>query len=120
MPANTLYFSSNGRSGFGGMDIFKAEISFSGFSNVQNMGSPYNSPRDDFGYFVTAEGKRYLSSDRTGGMGLDDIYLIEDLFKKLIARVIDCDDNVITEEFTSALTKKDGVDLISTLRNERR
>lgn len=115
----TFYFSSNGLPGFGGMDIFKAEISPSGFKNVQNMGSPFNSPRDDFGYLVTSEGKRYLSSDRTGGMGLDDIYLIEDLFKKFIARVIDCDDNVITEEFTGVLTKKDGVDLIPTLRNDK-
>jgi outer membrane protein OmpA-like peptidoglycan-associated protein/tetratricopeptide (TPR) repeat protein len=116
---STFYFSSNGHSGFGGMDIFKAEISSSGFKNVQNMGSPYNSPRDDFGYLVTSEGKRYLSSDRTGGMGMDDIYLIEDLFKKLIARVIDCYDNVITEEITTVLTKKDGVDLIPSLRNEK-
>ncbi|MCH6233968.1 OmpA family protein [Cognataquiflexum rubidum] len=116
---STFYFSSNGLSGLGGMDIFKAEISASGFKNVQNLGSPYNSPRDDFGYLVTKEGKRYLSSDRTGGMGLDDIYLIEDLFKRLIARVIDCDDNIITEEFTTTLTKKEGAVGITSLRNTK-
>ena len=114
-----LYFSSNGLPGLGGLDIFKAEVSTSGFSNVQNMGLPYNSPRDDFGYLVTKDGKRYLSSDRIGGMGLDDIYLIEDLFKKLIARVIDCDNNIIKEEFTTTLTKEDGVDLISSIRNKK-
>lgn len=114
---STFYFSSNGLPGLGGMDIFKAEISPSGFKNVQNLGSPYNSPRDDFGYLVTKEGKRYLSSDRTGGMGLDDIYLIEDLFKRLIARVIDCDDNIISEEFTTMLTKKEGAAGIASLRN---
>lgn len=115
----TFYFSSNGLPGLGGMDIFKAEITPSGFKNVQNMGAPYNSPRDDFGYLVTKEGKRYLSSDRTGGMGLDDIYLIEDLFKKLIARVIDCDENIISEEFTTTLTKKEGLEGISSLRNAK-
>jgi outer membrane protein OmpA-like peptidoglycan-associated protein/tetratricopeptide (TPR) repeat protein len=116
---STFYFSSNGLPGLGGMDIFKAEISPSGFKNVQNLGSPYNSPRDDFGYLVTKEGKRYLSSDRTGGMGLDDIYLIEDLFKRLIARVIDCDDNIISEEFTTTLTKKEGAVGIASLRNTK-
>lgn len=115
----TFYFSSNGLPGLGGMDIFKAEISPSGFKNVQNMGSPYNSPRDDFGYLVTNEGKRYLSSDRTGGMGLDDIYLIEDLFKRLIARVIDCDDNIVREEFTTTLTKKEGAEGIASPRNTK-
>jgi outer membrane protein OmpA-like peptidoglycan-associated protein/tetratricopeptide (TPR) repeat protein len=114
-----FYFSSNGLPGCGGMDIFKADISASGFNNVQNMGLPYNSPRDDFGYIVTKGGKRYLSSDRSGGMGLDDIYLIEDLFKKLIARVIDCNDNIINEAFTSSLTKYHGLDLIPSLRNEK-
>ncbi|MCH6200127.1 OmpA family protein [Aquiflexum sp. LQ15W] len=116
---STLYFSSNGLPGLGGMDIFKADIASSGFANVQNMGLPYNSPRDDFGYIVTKGGKRYLSSDRTGGMGLDDIYLVEDLFKKLIARVIDCDSNIISEGFNTALAKKEGGNMIATLRNER-
>jgi len=115
----TLYFSSNGLPGLGGMDIFKADLASSGFGSVQNMGLPYNSPRDDFGYIVTKGGKRYLSSDRTGGRGLDDIYLVEDLFKKLIARVIDCDSNIFSEGFNTTLVKKEGGDMIATLRNER-
>jgi outer membrane protein OmpA-like peptidoglycan-associated protein len=82
------------------------------------LGVPYNSPRDDFGYFVSSEGKRYLSSDRTGGMGLDDIYSIEDLFKRLIARVIDCDDNLITEDYNVSLNANDDLTMISTNRNE--
>ncbi|MCS4435616.1 OmpA family protein [Aquiflexum gelatinilyticum] len=116
---STLYFASNGHPGLGGMDIFKADISSSGFSNIQNMGLPYNSPRDDFGYIVTKDGKRYLSSDRVGGMGLDDIYLIEDLFKKLIARVIDCDDKIISESFNTALVNKEGGEMITSIRNEK-
>ncbi|MCL6258907.1 OmpA family protein [Aquiflexum sp. TKW24L] len=116
---STFYFSSTGHPGLGGMDVFKADFLGSVFNNIQNMGLPYNSARDDFGYLVTKDGKRYLSSDRTGGMGLDDIYLIEDLFKKLIARVIDCDDYIISEEFTSTLTEQEGMDLIPNVRNDK-
>ena len=117
IAGNTLYFSSRGHAGLGGMDIFSAEIEGNGFQKVKNLGVPYNSPRDDFGYFVSSEGKRYLSSDRIGGMGLDDIYSIEDLFKRLIARVIDCDDNLITEDYNVSLNANDDLSMISTSRN---
>ncbi|AFL84011.1 outer membrane protein/peptidoglycan-associated (lipo)protein [Belliella baltica DSM 15883] len=111
-----LYFSSNGHPGLGGLDVFKADYSESQIGNVTNMGAPINSNRDDFAYSITEEGKRYLSSDRTGGQGLDDIYSIEALNKKLIARVKDCDDNMITESFTAILTEKDNRGTIETTR----
>lgn len=116
---NILYFSSRGHAGIGGMDIFSATISVDEFQNVENLGVPYNSPRDDFGYYVSSEGKRYLSSDRIGGLGLDDIYLVEDLFKMLIARVIDCDGNIISEAFESTLSIVDDMAMIPTMRNEQ-
>lgn len=67
----TLFFSSNGREGFGGLDIFKA--TGKGFANIDNIGLPFNSNMDDF-YFVLGEEKGYLASNREGGMGNDDIY----------------------------------------------
>lgn len=103
-----LYFSSKGHPGLGGMDIFTAMENGGIFSQVENMGVPFNSVRDDFAFTVTESGKRYLSSDRQGGMGMDDIYLIEDLSKKLIAKVIDCDGNLISADFESQLNNKKG------------
>ncbi len=67
----TLFFSSNGREGFGGLDIFKA--TGKGFADIDNIGLPFNSNMDDF-YFVLGEEKGYLASNREGGMGNDDIY----------------------------------------------
>jgi outer membrane protein OmpA-like peptidoglycan-associated protein/tetratricopeptide (TPR) repeat protein len=99
-----FHFSSKGHPGLGGMDIFQASSANGIFHNVENMGVPFNSPRDDFGYFITSKGKRYLSSDRKGGLGRDDIYLIEDLNKYLLARVVDCSGNVISEEYETTLT----------------
>lgn len=92
-----LYFSSKGHPGVGGMDIFSADYRNDTFANVQNLGLPYNSSRDDFAYFVDKDGKRYLSSDREGGKGMDDIYFVQDLHKVLLATVIDCDGVIISE-----------------------
>ena len=81
---NSFYFSSTGHSGVGGMDVFQADYTATQFSNVQNMGMPINSLEDDFAYraVVNKEGKEqvYLSSNRKGGQGLDDIYTIQDSY----------------------------------------
>ncbi|GHB42348.1 cell envelope biogenesis protein OmpA [Mongoliitalea lutea] len=115
ISGNFLYFSSNGRSGLGGMDIFKSEIQLNNFGVAENLGFPFNSPRDDFAYVEFEDGKRYLSSDRQGGIGLDDIYLIEDLHKRLIAKVLDCEGNIISDEFDAEIKIKNG-DEVSTKR----
>ena len=72
-PDGTLYFSSNGHIGLGGLDIFKASGE-NGRWTVENMGYPINSPADDFGITFQAETERgYFSSSRTL-RGDDDIY----------------------------------------------
>lgn len=73
-PDGSLYFSSNGHPGMGGLDIFQAK-KVDGKWEVKNMQYPINSVRDDFG--IVFEGVResgYLSSNRAGGRGGDDIY----------------------------------------------
>ncbi|MDI3321452.1 OmpA family protein [Pinibacter soli] len=69
-----FYFSSDGRAGFGGLDIYKA-VKFGGDSwKVTNMGVPVNSSQDDFAPFWASGQTLYFSSDRPGGKGYDDIY----------------------------------------------
>lgn len=72
----TLYFSSTGWPGYGGMDIFKAVPNKLGeFGKPENLGKPFNGPTDDFGFFIDANyDKGFFSSDRSGGLGSDDIY----------------------------------------------
>ena len=72
----TLYFSSDGFVGYGLLDVF---ASIKGENdeivNVINLGEPINSKKDDFGYFLDEEGfKGFISSNRKGGVGGDDIY----------------------------------------------
>lgn len=72
-----LYFSSNGHQGLGGLDIFYAEADGNGFKAPVNLGKGANSEDDDFAFIwdpTTETG--YLSSNRSGGKGSDDIYKV--------------------------------------------
>lgn len=107
---NTFYFSSTGHPGVGGMDVFQANYTATQFSNVQNMGIPINSLADDFAYreLVGKDGKEevYLSSNRKGGQGLDDIYTIQEVYKQFLARVLDCEGLVINDNYVARLRDK--------------
>jgi len=75
--SGTLYFSSNGHLGLGGLDVFMAKPQGSGFGEVSNMGAPINSALDDFAFsYNDAVGKGFVSSNRKGGKGGDDIYTV--------------------------------------------
>lgn len=73
---NELYFSSDGRVGLGGLDVYAVKTKSDGsFGEVQNVGEPINSKSDDFAYYVDNEtGQGFFSSNREGGKGNDDIY----------------------------------------------
>lgn len=73
-PDGTLYYSSKGGIGMGGFDIFSATGSKSNWTSPQNLRFPLNSPGDDFYYVINQTGAGYLSSNRQGGKGDDDIY----------------------------------------------
>ncbi len=69
-----LYYSSKGLAGMGGYDIYKAVGEKAQWVAPQNLKYPINSTSDDF-YLVTRDGvSGYLSSNREGGHGSDDIY----------------------------------------------
>lgn len=48
----SLYFSSNGHPGMGGLDIFKLERNEKGGLLIKNMGYPINSSKDDLGFSI--------------------------------------------------------------------
>ncbi|HEX2967956.1 MAG TPA: tetratricopeptide repeat protein [Bacteroidales bacterium] len=75
---NTLYFSSKGHDSMGGYDIFRSIRSGNKWSKPENAGYPVNSPYDDLFYY-SAGGHTVFSSDRQGGFGKSDIYLITTL-----------------------------------------
>lgn len=70
---STLYYSSDGFPGYGGLDIYASEYK-EGWQSPVNMRSPINSSRDDFGMFFITDTTGYYASNRFGGEGKDDIY----------------------------------------------
>jgi hypothetical protein len=51
-----LYFTSDALVGFGGFDLFKAELTNSGIARApENMGLPINSAGDDFGFLLQTD-----------------------------------------------------------------
>jgi outer membrane protein OmpA-like peptidoglycan-associated protein len=76
-PSGILFFASDGHVGLGGLDIFLSIEKPTGFDNILNLGAPLNSTRDDFAFILNKESKNgYISSNREGGKGDDDIYAV--------------------------------------------
>lgn len=75
---NEFYFASDGQPGLGGLDIFITKMPKDGslnFKQVLNVGEEANGPKDDFALIINSKTKRgFLSSNRDGGQGSDDIY----------------------------------------------
>lgn len=95
---NYLFFSSNGRPGLGGLDVYVTDLN-SSIKNkeILNLGEPINSNDDDFSFIIKDSiAKGYFASNREGGKGSDDIYSFiqtEDLFSKcqrlIVGSIID-------------------------------
>ncbi len=86
-----MYFASNGHAGLGGLDIFKMAFrSGLPYGEVQNLGAPINSEKDDFGLIADRLGmKGYFSSNRKNGTADDNIYAFEKGCKTLDIIVYD-------------------------------
>lgn len=70
---STIYFSSDGHYGMGGLDVFVAHKSGEEWKGTENVNAPVNSSHDDFGFIVDSTDRNgYFSSNRTNG--LDKIY----------------------------------------------
>lgn len=72
----TLYFASNRAKGFGGTDIYKANVNRRGrWINIQNLGPEINTPGNELFPSVTEDGRLYFSSDNHEGFGGLDIFV---------------------------------------------
>ena len=110
---NELYFASDGHPGLGGLDIFATKIPEDGiFTKIQNIGEEANSPKDDFAFIINTDTKRgFLSSNRDGGEGNDDIYKFLETRELFI-------EQAISGEVTDAATNEALVNAKITLLDE--
>jgi peptidoglycan-associated lipoprotein len=70
----TLYFSSDGHIGMGGLDIYKASLGDNARWTVENLRAPVNSPDDDFGIVFENDAERGFFSSSRKGRGNDELY----------------------------------------------
>lgn len=79
--AGNLYFASDGHPGLGGLDVFVSKLDEQGMvTDIFNVGEPINSPSDDFTFIIDDDTKNgYFASNRPGGVGSDDIYVLTEL-----------------------------------------
>ena len=103
----TLYFSSDGHIGMGGLDIFKAKPQPDGTWVVQNLKPPINSSSDDFGIVFQNETEAGIFSSTRKGKGNDDLYSFE--MPPLKFNVI----GLVKDEKTSAAVQGSTVKLIA-------
>tara|TARA_R110002072_G_scaffold11694_14_gene52422 strand:- start:3310 stop:5235 length:1926 start_codon:yes stop_codon:yes gene_type:complete len=76
-----LFFSSDGHPGLGLLDVFGTVSNESkNIVSIINLGTPVNSSKDDFSFFMNEDGlSGYFASNRHGGVGSDDIYAYDRL-----------------------------------------
>ena len=90
----SLYFSSDGHLGLGGLDVFYAENTSSGFTHVKNVGAPINTSSDDFAFSIDTNQEGFVSSNRSGN---DNIYIIKQIEplcdSQLDVLVVDAENN---------------------------
>ncbi len=111
-PDGTLYFSSDGQPGIGGLDVFRAKPNDKNGWNVENMRFPINSPSDDFGIVFEKEREAgYFSSRRAGGRGADDIYFfyLPPIIFNMIGQVNDDKTQKPIAQSTVKLVGSDGI-----------
>ena len=79
----SIYYSSKGFVGMGGLDLFKTADSAGTFKMAENLKYPINSGGDDFGITFLPKNKQaddkpiaWISSNREGGLGDDDLYSV--------------------------------------------
>lgn len=73
--SETLYFSSDGRFGLGGFDIFYSQFIKGKWTEPQNLGYPINTQDDEVAFIVSTNGEKiYFSSTKHDGRGGWDIY----------------------------------------------
>ena len=109
-----LYFSSDGHTGLGGLDVYEtAYTEEDGFEEVKNLGQPINSNRDDFSYIINEENQQgFFASNRTEGKGDDDIYSFERLDIEKVPENKNAIAGVVTELITGDIMPQQLVELL--------
>jgi tetratricopeptide (TPR) repeat protein len=98
-PNGILYFSSNGREGHGGYDIYSFDLNQMDSVGAENLPKPYNSAFDDYGFIYHEQtGFGAFASTRPNGIFSNQLFRFEN-------KIINCDANFVFKDFPEIKTK---------------
>lgn len=107
-----LYFSSEGFTGYGALDLFSTTNTNGSWSKPTNLRAQFNSSADDFFITFAKDGSGYFTSNRKGGSGGDDIYsfFVTPVTLTVKGRITDQDGGAGIAGAKVYLTTADGID----------
>lgn len=104
----TLYFSSNRKGGYGGLDVYTARMDSRGrFSRVRNLGSDINTSGNEMFPYVSESNKLFIASDGHPGFGMLDLFEIKRSKGRDVAENLGLPMNSTADDFGIFLFKAD-------------
>ena len=104
----TLYFSSNRKGGFGGLDIYTARMDSRGrFSRVRNLGPDINTSGNEMFPYVSESNKLFIASDGHPGFGMLDLFEIKRSKGSDVTENLGLPMNSVADDFGIFLFKAD-------------
>ncbi len=104
----TLYFSSNRKGGFGGLDIYSAQMDSRGrFGRVRNLGADINTAGDELFPYMAENGKLYFASDGHPGYGMLDLFVVNRANGKTVVENLGQPVNSTSDDFGIFLFRPD-------------
>ena len=92
-PNGMLYFSSNGREGHGGYDIYSFDLSRMDSSETENLPKPFNSAFDDYSFLYHEQsGFGVFASTRPNGIFSKQLFSFEN-------KVVNCDAHLVFQVY---------------------
>lgn len=118
VSTHSLYFSTDGRVGLGGLDVYKIEGEKTRWSkdSLQHLGKEINSPADDFDFILNKDrNSGFLVSNREGGVALLNATCCDDIYSFEFVEYVNIHLDGLVIDSTECL---DEVDVLLYLRNE--
>lgn len=115
-----LYYSTNGKAGFGGLDIFRANITPKGIEDPIILAAPQNSAADDFGILLNPNDERlgFVTSNRHPGHGDDDLFQFQPIpSKEYVEGVVTSSNGALAENVLVKLYAN-GIEVSQTYTDE--
>lgn len=103
-----LYFASNRKGGFGGLDLYSAQMDSRGrFTRVRNLGPEINTSGNESFPHIAENGKMYFSSDGHPGYGMLDLFVVNRVNGKTVVENLGQPVNSTSDDFGMFLFRVD-------------